>query len=59
MKYNFITFATPDGPYTKDAIRLCASATAVARFDTALIGNKMHTYCSIQGGLDIGCGSRT
>ena len=39
MKYHFITFATPDGPYTKDAIRMCASATAVARFDTALIGN--------------------
>jgi hypothetical protein len=39
MKHHFITFATPNGPYIKDAIGLCASATAVARFDTALIGN--------------------
>jgi hypothetical protein len=39
MKYHFITFATPNGPYIKDARDLCASATSVARFDTALIGN--------------------
>jgi hypothetical protein len=39
MKYHFITFATPDGAYIKDAADLCASAIAVARFDTALIGN--------------------
>jgi hypothetical protein len=39
MKYHFITFATQDGPYIKDTVVLCASATAVARFDTALIGN--------------------
>ena len=39
MKYHFITFATPNGPYIKDAVVLCASATAVARFDTAFIGN--------------------
>lgn len=38
-QYHFITFATPTGPYIKDAANLCASATTVARFDTALIGN--------------------
>lgn len=39
MKHHFITFATPNGPYIKDATNLCASATTVGRFDTALIGN--------------------
>lgn len=37
--HHFITFATPNGPYMKDARDLCASATSVARFDSALIGN--------------------
>lgn len=39
MTYHFMTFATPNGTYLRDAARLCASATTVARFDTALIGN--------------------
>lgn len=39
MKYHFITFATPTGPYINDATSLCHSATTVARFDTAIIGN--------------------
>jgi hypothetical protein len=39
IKYHFITFATPDGPYITDAIGLCASATDVAQFDTAFIGS--------------------
>ena len=39
MNYHFITFATRNGPYIRDAADLCASATTVARFDTALIGN--------------------
>jgi len=38
MKYHFITFATPNGSYLKDANALCASAMTVAKFDTALIG---------------------
>jgi hypothetical protein len=37
--HHFMTFATPNGPYMKDAHDLCDSATAVARFDTALIEN--------------------
>ena len=39
MKYHFITFATPTGPYIKDATVLCHSATTVAGFDSALICN--------------------
>lgn len=38
MKYHFITFATPNGSYLKDAKDLCVSAMTVANFDTALIG---------------------
>ena len=37
--HHFMTFATPNGPYMKYAHDLCDSATAVARFDTALIEN--------------------
>lgn len=37
--FHFITFATPNGPYKKDAMVLCSSATAIAKFETALIGN--------------------
>lgn len=38
MKYHFITFATTNGSYFKDATALCVSAMTVANFDTALIG---------------------
>ena len=39
MTYHFITFATHNGPYIKDATDLCTSAFTVAQFDSALIGN--------------------